>query len=95
MFKYISSTNLNLAILAQITGLALAVRATPLSLIAGVALFVLGASFTVASWAGFSIEGAASVVTVTPDNSFVFAPVASLAILERLRGRGMARSSAA
>lgn len=43
MFKYISSTNLNLAILAQIMGLALAVRATPLSLIAGVALFVLGA----------------------------------------------------
>ncbi|ATD66228.1 MULTISPECIES: hypothetical protein [Luteimonas] len=43
MFKYISSTKLNLAILAQMIGIALAVRATPLSLIAGVALFVLGA----------------------------------------------------
>jgi hypothetical protein len=45
MFKYISSTRLNLAVLAQIIGIVLAVRATPFSLLAGVALFVLGAIF--------------------------------------------------
>ena len=43
MFKYISSTKLNLAVLAQLIGVFLAVEATPLSLLAGVALFVIGA----------------------------------------------------
>ena len=43
MFKYISSTKLNLAILAQIAGVVLIVEATPLRLIVGVGLFILGA----------------------------------------------------
>ena len=43
MLKYISSTKLNLAVLAQIIGLVLIVKATLLNVASGIGLFVFGA----------------------------------------------------
>ena len=43
MLKYISSTKLNLAVLAQIIGIVLIVKATFLSITCGIGLLVFGA----------------------------------------------------